>query len=74
MVILQIIILIAMIIIHGLIGALNAKYPPTLRCYAVTEQFGSSKEEIFEPLKEYAKHDKEDTLNMEGRGYYQCFC
>jgi hypothetical protein len=32
-----------------------------LRCYPVTEVFGETEEEVFEPLKIYAEYDKDYT-------------
>ena len=42
---------------QGLLKTVNAKYPPMLRCYPVTEVFGETVEEVFEPLKKYAEYD-----------------
>jgi hypothetical protein len=37
---------------------LNNRYPILLKCYPVTEVFGETFEEVFEPLKAYAEYDK----------------
>ena len=47
--------LFAFIAFQGLLSGINKKYPPTLKCNAVTEIFGNNKEEVFGPLKEYAE-------------------
>jgi hypothetical protein len=46
---------------RGVLKTVNGKYPPMLRCYPVTEVFGETEEEVFEPLKLYAAHDLENT-------------
>ena len=67
----------------GNVGKENQlKYPPNVKCDAITSNFGVLKDfkdnkwtekQMFE-YRKWALIDKEFTLKRIGAGYYQCWC
>jgi len=50
-------------------GKNKLKYPPSVNCEKFSSEFDN-----LEQFQTYATYDEDDTMEMAGSGFYQCYC